>query len=232
MIENSVGIVCLNSLRAAVHPIFRVYDEAVHMRDRAGARRAKRAIVAEGKQALAPLRVEDVGGVYLFVECIPAAAEHVKYIGRSRPSRPLARRIVDRFRDDTALDSSSYDLPYGDVRDIAYARMRTAMRSRDETLRGFAEKHCRTMEAFKSLSYVIVVPIRGPQSVIDDVEHLLIYSASQIGCALTNVQERRRQRVQAGSQVADALSILYELRNVLDVHLLKSWSDAVDHIAN
>lgn len=224
MVNYNVGVVPLEPLRTAVAPIFADYDKAVRLNDRLRALRAKRAIVAEGKRTLAPSRVDGAGGIYFFLSELPATADNLKYIGRSRPSRPLASRIVDRFRDDTALDRGCYGLPIERVQEIAYGRMRTAMRSSDETLRTFAEKHCETMYEFRDLTHVVVIPILDQQLVIDHVEHILIYTASQIGCGLTNVQERRRLRSGAAEEAGRVLAILDHLRNVLDPSLLERWS--------
>ena len=184
-----VGSLPIRSLRASFANGFAEWDESVARKDQGGARAARRRMQAAAS-ALIPRPVADLPGWYFFVNTDRATgADGLNYLGIAKSERrTIARRIMDRFKDDSCLDTTLDDLSDLEQRVIATRRLLAAM---PKTGANYVEKHMAAARLVRGSSHILMVGTFDPPFIVEEVERLLIGRAVRAGAPLINIQHRR-----------------------------------------
>lgn len=131
-----------------------------------------------------------MAGFYFFID--PTQQDNLaglNYIGIAEGrTRPLGRRIVDRLRDDSALDTSLDQLSPGAARRVVHNRLVCALPG---TGQNYVDKHLKVAELCRRSPIVVLIGVDEPKQIIRDAEKILIRSAVSAGAPVLNVQHRR-----------------------------------------
>ena len=176
----------LHSLRGQFAPEFADWEASLTTRDAARARNARKGILARARTSL---RQGDAlePGVYVFVNRNQQVMEAVKYIGIALTSkRPMAIRMVDRLRDDSALDTNLDGLPADQFRARVESRLRLVL---GDPGANYVEKHLAVAELFRASTDAVLTPWSANKATIEGAERALIASAYQLGAPLFNKKQ-------------------------------------------
>jgi hypothetical protein len=176
----------LANLRGAFAGEFRRWDEAVERGDTALAKHARASVRAIAFRGLSEGSAR-MGGFYFFLDpSREGGLSGVNYIGiADRPDRPIGRRIVDRLRDDSALDTTLDRAAPQVARRIVTGRLVCAL---PRSGQNYVTKHLRVAELFRRSPGIILVGCEGPRELIRETEKSLIGSAAAADAPLFNVQ--------------------------------------------
>lgn len=193
----------LVALRGAFGEEFAAWDAATQEGNTGEAKRARRAILQAARQGLLK-HPATLGGFYLFVDLTKDGLSGLNYIGiADAPQRPIGGRIVDRLRDDSALDVTFDELTDDEARPIIRRRLVCAL---PRTGQNYVEKHLKVGNLFRRSPTVIVLGCDKCRELIREAEKILIASAAAAGAPLTNEKHMRFRG--PSSQAAFALANL------------------------
>lgn len=179
----------ISRLRVAFSGQFEKWQRAVEEGNTALARQARAAIRALAFEGLTDGPAA-MGGFYLFID--PGQQDSLaglNYIGIAEGrARPIGRRIVDRLRDDSALDSSLDQLGPEVARRVVHDRLVCAL---PQTGQNYVDKHLQVAELCRRSPTVVLIGSDEPKHTIRKAEKILIRSAVSAGAPVVNIQHRR-----------------------------------------
>jgi len=210
----------VRSIRESFNPGFAAWDRSVEHGDQAGAKAARRQMRAAAF-ALLPRAVANFPGWYFFVDLSPGAdINGVHYVGVSKTERrPIGRRIVDRFRDDSCPDTKLDGRTEAEQRCIVERRLLCAL---PQSGGNYIDKHLKVSALIRRSTHILMVGTRDTPRTIEEVERLLIGSAAESGAPLMNARHRSfRGGVSAADgnrarEVLDCLGLMGLAESALD----------------
>ncbi|HVM23631.1 MAG TPA: hypothetical protein VM308_10110 [Sphingomicrobium sp.] len=185
----------LARLRGAFSDQFTAWELAAQRNDMAAARAARAGIRHVAFDGLAEPPAT-LGGFYLFVDLEKEGLSGLNYIGiADTMQRSIGRRIVDRLRDDSALDVALDRLSDDEARSIILRRLLCAL---PKSGHNYVNKHIRVGHLFRRSPVVILIGSDAEKPFIRETEKVLISSAAAAGAPLAN-----RQHVNFRGSVGD-----------------------------
>jgi len=179
----------IRDIRESFSGGFAAWDRSVARNDGKGAREARKEMQAAAL-ALLPKPVTDLAGWYVFAD-LDADVDigSVRYIGIAKTTRrPIGRRVVDRFRDDSCLDVKLDNLCEAEQRRIVERRLRVAL---PRSGVNYVSKHMAASRLIRQSTHILMIGTQDTISVIQEVERLLINAAVEAGNELSNIHHRR-----------------------------------------
>jgi hypothetical protein len=220
------SLVDLRALRIEFDTQFAEWDQCVAEENILGAKRVRRYIQAAARERL-DSPAANMPGLYVFVESSPInSLDGVYYIGMAGTcDRAISRRIEDRFKDDSCLDSKLDHLADEDIRHVITRRLRVALPR--SGLR-YVDQHIRTAELFRRSGAVVLIGCDAGSDVIADAEKILIASAVAVGCPLTNIKLRSIAKYVSKEGNALALIVIDELKKYsVSTAVVDRWKSMV-----
>ena len=219
-------IVDLATLRGAFSHEFERWDVAVGRADTELARQARAAIRAIAFQRL-KVAPAAMGGFYLFCDSgFREGLGGLRYVGIADGSRrPIGQRIVDRLRDDSALDISLDTLPVEIARRRVHDRLVCALPASGQN---YVDKHLRVAELFRCSPVVLLLGTTEPSPIIREAERVLIGAAAAAGAPLFNRQHLNFRGPASTRAVALVEAVIDEVSNcgVLEAGV-RRWRDQI-----
>lgn len=199
-------------LRGAFVDAFANWDRAVSDCDTAAAKRARRSIRLTAFQGL-DAEAAKMGGFYLFLDSsMQNGLSGLHYIGiADTPSRPIGRRIIDRLRDDSALDTGLDTVSPEEAQSIVHERLICAL---PQSGHNYVVKHLTAADLFRRSPEVLLIGCAESMAIIREAEKVLIGSAHRAGAPLINRQHIRFK----GPASRDAVRIACAVVDLAGVH--------------
>lgn len=199
-------VLALQPLKDQVQQNFVAIDRFVAKDDRAAVRRERRRIQARANQFLSTPAAR-CAGWYVFANfSSEIISESLLYVGVSETKlRPIARRIMDRFKDDSCLDDGLMHHPHPEREAIVRSRLVAAL---PNTGINYIAKHLRTLDLVHRSSHILMVGSTLPREDILLVEKSLIGSAMQGGANLFNIKHRKHRSFASGCARSTGLDII------------------------
>jgi hypothetical protein len=148
-----------------------------------------------------------LGGFYFFLD--PENEDGLgglSYIGIADSElRPIRERIVDRLRDDSALDVNLDSLEAEVARAIVIERLTCALPTSGAN---YVDKHLRVATLFRRSPLVVLVGCDQSKQLIREAEKLLISAASAAGAPLANIQHLHFRGSASRQGMALALDVI------------------------
>jgi len=218
----------LRPLRGSFKADFDEWDLAASRGDTAAIRKVRRSILSNARRQLSG-PVTELPGFYVFTEVNQADMRSILYIGIAESvRRPLAQRIVDRLRDDSALDTRLDELDDNDARTTVLHRLTVALPGSGQN---YLEDHLRTAKLLRRCSHVLIAGVNADRDLIRATERVLVGSASKAGAKLVNRHYAEFRGACLPEARRLARRVLGALAPQLPEDAVRSWSAAINTLA-